>query len=236
MTKVIILYLNERKFRPYWFETGTPEFLIKLLIQKAFPITELENLPASDRLVGSFDIDCIEPINTLFQTGYLTITRWHSSPEKGTIYFLSYPNKEVKLTLNDHLFAYLTQLDGRTEKFYLDIREVLSKADLPSLENLLKSLFARIPSDWHRRNEIAKYEGYYTSVIYSFFVGAGFNLIPEDTVSTCQIDLTVLHQDKAFIFEFKVLLKGEKKVKPSPNSKKVPTTKSILHPAEKSIL
>ncbi|MDW8087058.1 MAG: AAA family ATPase [Candidatus Calescibacterium sp.] len=71
----VLLYLSEKVFRPYWFETGTPAFLVKLLINKRFHIPDLESLFANENLLGYFDIDFIEPENLLFQTGYLTIRK-----------------------------------------------------------------------------------------------------------------------------------------------------------------
>lgn len=76
----VLLYLAERRFRPYWFETGTPTFLIKLLVEKNFYIPDLEELRATEKLLGSFDVDFIEPENLLFQTGYLTV-------KKGKIFY-----------------------------------------------------------------------------------------------------------------------------------------------------
>ncbi|NPA49256.1 MAG: AAA family ATPase, partial [Thermodesulfobacteria bacterium] len=71
----ILLFLDFREFRPFWFETGTPTFLIKLLIEKKYFIPELENLEVGEELIESFDVDTIRPETLLFQTGYLTIDR-----------------------------------------------------------------------------------------------------------------------------------------------------------------
>lgn len=205
----VLLYLQKKDFRPYWFETGTPEFLIKLLVDKAFLIPQMEELIATEDLVGNFDIDFIEPENLLFQAGYLTIKRCDSSPA-GSIYYLTYPNKEVKISLNRSLLRYITNSIKPT-RLTFDLYRIFGEGDIASLERVLKSLFSSIPSEWYRRNEISRYEGYYVSVIYSFFAGAGLNLIPEDSVNEGRIDLTVLYEDKAYVMEFKVLDGGEEK-------------------------
>lgn len=67
---------------------------------------------------------------------------------------------------------------NRGNKSTKSIRVALRKTDLTALDKTLKSLFASIPYDWYRSNTIANYESYYTSVVYSFLAGAGFNLIP----------------------------------------------------------
>lgn len=63
----ILLYLTEKQFEPYWFETGTPTFLIKMLIDKRLPLSEMKNPPAVGRLLDSFDVGFIQPENLLFQ-------------------------------------------------------------------------------------------------------------------------------------------------------------------------
>ncbi len=104
----ILLYFNKKQFRPFWFETGTPTFLVKLLMEKRFYMPELENVRASDELLDSFDVDFIHPVAVLFQTGYLTIKNYEDS-EEGVIYYLTYPDKEVKISFNRYLLFYFTQ-------------------------------------------------------------------------------------------------------------------------------
>ncbi|MEJ5173561.1 MAG: AAA family ATPase, partial [Hydrogenothermaceae bacterium] len=200
----ILLYLQEKKFHPYWFETGTPTFLIKLLIKKRFYIPQMNELTASEDLIGSFDVDAIEPENLLFQTGYLTIKNYEDIPT-GYLYYLTYPNKEVKISLNNYITKYLTQRGFEavrlTTKLYIGLRE--GKVEI--LRDTLKSLFASIPYEWYRSNEISNYEGYYASVVYSFLAGAGFDMIAEDYTSKGRIDLTIMYEGRCYIIEFKVV-------------------------------
>ena len=200
----ILLYLQKRKFHPYWFETGTPEFLVKLLVKKRFYIPELTELRASERLIGSFDVDAIEPENLLFQTGYLTIKRYRQSL-RGLVYYLGYPNKEVQIALNDYISAYLTQAETEKQRLTERLEECLGKGDLEGFREILRSLFASIPYEWYRSNEIAHYEGYYASVVYSFLAGAGFDLVAEDYTSKGRIDLAIMYEEKCYIIEFKVV-------------------------------
>lgn len=199
----VLLYLQKREFRPFWFETGTPEFLIKLLLKRNFFIPQMEEYVVTEELLGSFDVDFIEPENLLFQTGYLTISRCESSPA-GMIYYLTYPNKEVKTSLNRNLLRHLVSSTKPLTATHLVIR-CFERADLVELERHLRSLFASIPYEWHKRVELSRYEGYYASVVYSFLAGVGVTLIPEDITSEGRIDLTVLFGDRAYIMEFKVV-------------------------------
>ncbi|BAU22520.1 hypothetical protein THC_0114 [Caldimicrobium thiodismutans] len=200
----ILLYLEEKKFHPYWFETGTPSFLVKLLMEKRFYLPELEDLTATDDLIGSFDLDYIEPENLLFQVGYLTIKE--TIEEEGLVlYKLSYPNKEVKISLNRVLFSYFTQLSSERPRLSLKMIEAVRERDFEKMKRVLESLYAGIPHDWFRKNELSRYEGYYASCFYAFLCGSGLEVIPEDITNKGQIDLTVLYRERVYLFEFKVV-------------------------------
>lgn len=207
----VLLYMSKREFRPYWFETGTPDFLIKLLMEKRFRVPYMENMLVTERLIGSFDVDFVEPENILFQTGYLTIKECINSPIRGVRYIMGYPNKEVKISLNDYIVAYYTQANGEIERLYPQVEEIFITGNVHQLERVLRSLFASIPNDWYRKNRLSEYEGYYASVVYSFLAATGLTLIAEDTTNTGRIDLTVLYEDKVYIIEFKVLEIDEEK-------------------------
>ena len=70
----ILLLFDRREFRSYWFETGTPSFLIDTLLQRKVGSLALENMVSDDDLLSRFDVDDIATEALLFQTGYLTIT------------------------------------------------------------------------------------------------------------------------------------------------------------------
>ena len=82
---------------------------------------------------------------------------------------------------------------------------LLTTNDFNGLEQLLKSFIASIPYDWHRNNLIANYEGYWASVLFSYFASIGFDIVLEDITHQGRIDMTVTFQDHIYIFEFKVL-------------------------------
>ncbi len=101
----ILLFLDAGEFRPYWFETGTPTFLIKLLLDRKFLVPELEEVEVGEALLESFDIETIELETVLFQTGYLTIKELRKRGPRRR-YLLGYPNLEVKMS-----FTYAVQKD-----------------------------------------------------------------------------------------------------------------------------
>lgn len=198
----ILLYLDKKDFRPYWFETGTPSFLIKLILQKKISVAEFESFEVGDEILESFDVDRIYPQTLLFQTGYLTIV---DKKRRGYMnkYVLSWPNLEVKMSFNNYLLN--TFIDLMEKERGLDtIYEGFERADLERLKVGIESLFASIPNDWYRRNNISEYEGFYSSVFYAYMAALGLDMVAEDMTNKGRIDLTVRFGGRCYIFEFKV--------------------------------
>jgi len=98
----VLLYLKSGEFRNYWFETGTPSFLIKLIQDRKYYVPVLESFNTGDEIPGSFEIDNLSLETILFQTGYITI-KSRSELDSEYVYTLSYPNLEVKKSLNGSL-------------------------------------------------------------------------------------------------------------------------------------
>ena len=98
----ILLLFRRRKFGAYWFETGTPTFLLDTLLRRRVSSVELDGMVGSNELLSAFDVDDMATEALLFQTGYLTITG--ESDLGGTsVYRLGYPNREVRQSLNESL-------------------------------------------------------------------------------------------------------------------------------------
>ena len=200
----VLLYLDSRQFRSYWFETGTPTFLINLLKTRRYNIPAIETLEAGEELLSSFDVDDIEPETLLFQTGYLTIQERY---QRGGLYRyrLRYPNFEVRTSLPAAILnAYIPSVQERlrTES---RIYAALEADDPEGLHQAFHAFFASIPHDWHRRNDIADYEGYWASVVYCYFAALGLTVVPEDVTNHGRIDLTILWPGRAYLLEFKVV-------------------------------
>lgn len=200
----LLLLFQEREFRPYWFETGTPTFLIDLLRERQTFTPELSELVTVETLISRFDVDDMPTEALMFQTGYLTIAeRFHMGAL--TEYTLKYPNKEVQASLNSLLLEMLMGNPSLPHQFTDKLYRLLAKGDVAGLQPLLKSLFASISYDWQRSNPIANYEGYYASVFYSFFAALGLEIRLEDMTNKGRIDMTVLFAERVFLFEFKVV-------------------------------
>jgi len=198
----ILLLFDKKMFKPYWFETGTPTFLIKLFMKNQYYIPELENLEVGEEILSNLDVDNIFPENLLFQAGYLTIKEFME--EYGT-YILSYPNLEVRKSFNSSFLIYVFKEPVRVSKTETNIKRAILTKDIDKLKETIYTFFASIPHDWYRSNDIASYEGFYSSVVYALFNGAGLSIRVEDSTSVGRIDMSILSDDTVYIIEFKVV-------------------------------
>jgi hypothetical protein len=200
----ILLYLDTKQFHPYWFETGTPSFLIQLLQEKKYYLPDLENLKASELLLGSFEIERIPVEALLFQTGYLTIKKVLQYGDK-RIYELTYPNKEVKMSLMDAVLDSFLQNSSEKENTELKLIELLEQNQIEKLKAIFHRFFASIPYEWYTKNNLSSYEGFYASIVYTYFAASGLNCVVEDSTSKGKLDMAVFYKNRAYLFEFKVV-------------------------------
>ena len=202
----ILLLFDSRKFKAHWFETGTPRFLIDTLLRRGVASPELDGMMGTDALLSAFDVDEMATEALLFQTGYLTIAG-EEDFDGETLYRLEYPNREVRQSLNGSLLRAMTPEGSHRTKDHLRLRQLLRENDFDGLDALFRSFFAGIPCQWHTKNDIARYEGYYASVFYSWFAAAGLDVRVEDSTSRGRLDMAVLFNDQIYLFELKTVEK-----------------------------
>ena len=200
----LLLLFRNRQFRPWWFETGTPTFLIKLLSERRQFTPDLARIMAPEALLSTFDVGNIPIEALLFQTGYLTIDSARYLPGRLEL-TLRYPNKEVQSSLNDSMLQVLSQDPMVPARNVSRLYDILMTNDLASLRDLFHSFFASIPHDWYRKNQLAGYEGYYASIFYSYFAALGLEITVEDSTNKGRIDMTVRFNGRIYLFEFKVV-------------------------------
>ncbi len=200
----ILLYLDSGEFRNFWFETATPTFLIRMLQEKKYFIPALHDLRASEKILGSFDVDRLEIETLLFQTGYLTIKETRHMGDMRW-FQLGYPNQEVRQSLTDYILSFLTDSTVAQENNKFNLYEALIANNFDAIKQTLQAFFSSIPHDWYRKNQLANYEGYYASIVYCYFAALGLDVCVEDATSHGRIDMTVKLGTDIYIFEFKVV-------------------------------
>ncbi len=200
----LLLLFQKREFRSWWFETGTPTFLVDLLTERGFFTPRLARLRADEALLSAFDVDHLTPEALLWQSGYLTFTGTRRTGAR-LEYTLGYPNLEVETALNDSLAKTLIGQPGQASELASRLYDVLVSGDFSALRAHVEALFAAIPHQWHDGHPIARYEGFYASVFYSHLAALGLDLTPEDSANQGRIDLTLKFNSQIWLFEFKVV-------------------------------
>ena len=199
----VLLLFDSREFRAHWFETGSPAFLVDTLVGREVPAPALDRMVASDALLSAFDVGAVGTEALLFQTGYLTI-RGVDRRRGRTVYRLGYPNREVRQSLNESLLARLAGHAPERIEQSDRLADLLEANDWDGLQTLLGSIFAGIPYQWHTRNDIADYEGYYASIVYSLLAMSGLDVSAEESSSRGRADMAVRTAGGVYLIELKV--------------------------------
>lgn len=125
----------------YWFETGTPTFLVNLIKAKNFSIPSLDRAEANINDLSTIELDDIPIIPLLFQTGYLTITSYDAETDN---YHLNFPNLEVKSSFLRYLLRKFSHIEvGEINKFAARLKKALSENNVDLFCRLLQTFFAR---------------------------------------------------------------------------------------------
>ena len=200
----ILLLFRRRKFDAYWFETGTPTFLVETLFERRVSSLALDGMVAGGDLLSAFDVDDMATEALLFQTGYLTI-KGEEDLGGEPVYRLGYPNREVRQSLNRRLLRRLVGDSSRETENRVRLYRLLEAHDVEGLRDLFHAFFAGIPHEWYTNNDIARYEGYYASVFYSYFAALRLDVTVEDSSSHGRVDMAVRCAGHVYLFEFKVV-------------------------------
>ena len=199
----LLLLFNSRNFEPHWFETGSPTFLFRMMMDREVSPMELENRNTEARQLSKFDVGNIGIDALLFQAGYLTITAEERRGPR-TLYTLDYPNFEVRQSLNDGLLGYVTGPENGVADQGDELGHLLVANDFEGFADHLRSFFAGIPYQWQGSNSPARYEAWYAGMLYACFRTIGLDIRVEDSSARGRADMVVLHGGQVFMFEFKM--------------------------------
>jgi hypothetical protein len=209
-----LMFFTEKRFSPFWYETGNPSFLLKALRQRQEFLPDLAGRIASAALLSTFEVGNIPTPALMFQAGYLTIDE---EIHEGDNYFyrLRYPNREVYKSLNENLLLDWTPSKADFYEPQSRLLPMLRQGDMAGIERIMRAFFASIPYEWHTNNEIARYEGYYASIFYAFFASLGLEIHVEESSHAGRLDMAVKYSGHVIVFEFKMV---EEDATPGGNS------------------
>lgn len=186
-----------KHFSNYWFESGSPRFLIDLIQSENYALESLNDMTAHEISFSTFQIDQLDVLPLLFQTGYLTIKSYDSATQN---YGLGYPNYEVENAFMIFLLDALTNSQRAISYNHVTkLIQALRDHDLEQVFDVLKIFFANIDYDLHIKNE-----KYYQSIFFLVFKLMGLQIEAEVKTNAGRIDAVVELANRIYIFEFKV--------------------------------
>lgn len=199
----------ERKIGSYWFETGSPSFLVKLLRENAFDVRRFtdQTIYASESNLLDYTGDDLSVISLLYQTGYLTIIGYDANDQE---YTLAFPNKEVKYGFLESLMPeYVSDCGSGSGIDIFTLRRYVKDGNLEQIKNVLTALFARITYT----SKDATFEHYFQTVIYLVFTLLGKYALCEMHTFSGRIDCKVETERFVYLFEFKRDESAEKAIR-----------------------
>jgi hypothetical protein len=172
--------------------------------KKRYFLPDLEDIEVNEEMLDSFDIDRINPITLLFQSGYLTISDAYQALGE-SVFRLKVPNHEVRVALSNQLIGGYTDIVEQRLKYKGSLFDTMKEGDLDGMIATIKRLFAAIPWRNFTKNKLPEAEGYYASVLYAFFASLNATIIPEDISNHGQVDMTIKLEGYIYVIEIKLV-------------------------------
>lgn len=197
----ILNFFSKHSFDNFWFTTGTPTFLVDFIREHGINTEKLEEKKVPAVFFDKFDIENLDIISVMFQTGYLTIKEVENSNTNRERYILSYPNEEVRISfLHNLLESYAHSYLSATGEALINMEDALINKDIESFIENLRTLFASIPYDLF----IVNMERYYHSIIFITLRLIGVNIDTEIHTNKGRIDAVIKTDSFIYIIEFKL--------------------------------
>ena len=192
----LINSLTRREFENYWFQTGTPTFLIKLLQENDYDLKDLSEGNITARDLTSKESMLSAPVALFYQSGYLTIKDYN---KKSGAYKLGYPNKEVEESFLDFILPkYMHTNENASFSYVEKMYENLENGEIEDFLKTMKTFFASVPYGL-----IKDTENHYQTVIFIICKLIGFIVEAEYKIVNGRIDMIVRTDNFLYLFEFK---------------------------------
>ena len=184
-------------FNDYWFRTGTPTFLVKLLQQNDYRLEDLKGLYVDESALQGMDDEHMDPIPVLFQSGYLTLSGYDA--ELG--YRLDFPNEEVERGFFNFLMPYYTSLIKSNVRSFLNRLTASLRQGHPN--ECLETLQAMLSGKSYMIAGGDK-EVHFQNTLYLIFTMLGYNVQVEQATSQGRMDVTIRTRDYIYVIELKL--------------------------------
>ena len=197
----ILNSLSKKRLSDFWFRTGTPTYLVRLLSHFKENLNELTGKYYPTSSFVDYRADVEAPLPMIYQSGYLTIKDWNMNMDS---YLLDFPNDEVKNGFLTLVATSYLQPKESTDAFVLQVVSAMDVGDCKQLEKLLTSFFASIPYGQRRKDDEREKERYFQYTFYLVLrMISCFTVFIEKQQSEGRVDCVVETQNYIYIFEFK---------------------------------
>jgi hypothetical protein len=193
----ILCTFRSNEFKNYWFETGTPSYLVYLLKKHHYNLEYMTSAVVGNDVLNSVDSQSTDPLPVIYQSGYLTIKDYNP---RFKVYTLGFPNAEVEEGFMNFLLPYYAQLPETQSGF--SIMNFVSEVEAGKVDDFLKrlsSLFANTPYEL-----VKDLENYYQNVLFIVSELMGFYVKVEYHTSDGRIDMVLQTDDYTYVMEFKL--------------------------------
>ena len=206
-------FLDQQVFNNFWFTTATPTFLVNLIREKG--IFKFEKEWISNLSLEKYDLDNLDLVPLMFQTGYLTVKERDIT--NGNL-LLDYPNREVRDGMYQFLLDDLTRTQYRNSSGITiqDLSKAFNINDLDRVQLIINSLFADLPAPLFepknandKRKELELSERFFHSIIHLVFKYLGVFIDSEVYTSFGRADSVVTTATHIYVFEFKYNRSGK---------------------------
>ncbi|MEI7580826.1 MAG: AAA family ATPase [bacterium] len=202
----VLLFLENKKLRNYWFTSGNPTYLIKLIQEHTYDFSNIDHSLVSSADLDSFDISTqnaqgqYKPLPLpmlMLQSGYLTIEKFN---ERAANYILTYPNQEIRESLNQlALCASVDMTNSKVDSIKEQLFSALQEHNVSLFCSVMQSLLAHIPYHLHQEQE-----AFYHAIVHIVCILLQINAESEIAVARGRADMVVQTTTTIYVFELKL--------------------------------
>ena len=189
--------LATQQFRDYWFETGTPSFLVYQLQKTNYPLEDMTREELTADTLNSIDIMDENPLPLLYQSGYLTLTGYD---REFHAYQLGFPNREVEEGFVKYLVPFYSP--NKTVKSQVSIRNFVNDVRSGNAEGFMRRMETFFAGGDYQ--VAGRAELYFQNVLYVLFKLLGFYVDVERHTTDGRMDILVQTADYVYILELKI--------------------------------
>ena len=193
----LLLAFDRNEFKSYWFETGTPTYLVELLKKHHYDLHRMAHEETDEQVLNSIDSESTNPIPVIYQSGYLTIKGYD---EELDLYTLDIPNKEVRLGLMESLLPdYVASKTSEATTMVAYLSRDIRNGDMDAALLRLQTFLSAIP-----QCDNTKYEGHYLQIFYIIFSLLDYYVDVEVRTPRGRVDMVLRTQTTLYILELKL--------------------------------